>query len=77
VLITCPAGGKPPDQGICGTPFNVGSQTYLLLTGLSYNKTYTILVMAKNGSGQDVATSNNTPGMPYQPKKVFLQVMSR
>ncbi len=78
IYVTCPAGATRPIQGGCnGLPINTRTATSLLLTGLTNGKTYTVLVRAKNAGGQDVATSLNASGTPFQPEEVFLPLVLR
>jgi hypothetical protein len=64
VVVTCPAGANPPDQGNCGQPINAGTSTTLTLTGLTNLKQYTIVVNARNSSQTLIATSTTAVGFP-------------
>jgi len=64
ILVTCPAGANPPDQGGCGQPINAGTATTFTLTGLSNFKQYTIVVNARDSSRTLIATSTTVTAFP-------------
>jgi hypothetical protein len=64
VVVTCPSGANPPDQGNCGQPIDAGSATTFSLTGLTNYKQYILLIRARDVSGNLVATSTTASAAP-------------
>jgi hypothetical protein len=64
VVVTCPIGSSPPDQGACGSGINAGTATSFVLTGLTNNDTYTFTVNVKNGSNTTVSSAT-VNAMPF------------
>jgi hypothetical protein len=64
IIVTCPPGAHPPDQGGCGQPINVGTATTFTLTGLSNFKSYTLIVNARDTSQNLLATSTTLTVSP-------------
>ena len=64
VLVSCAAGASPPDQGDCGQPINVGTQTAFTLTGLTNFMPYTVEIRAYNPLNELIATSNESTALP-------------
>jgi hypothetical protein len=57
IIVTCEAGAKPPQEGRCGQPIEVGAATNFTLTGLSNFKQYTITINAHDASDVLLASS--------------------
>jgi hypothetical protein len=64
IVVTCPPGANPPDQGACGQPINTGVQTSFALTGLSNFKGYTLVVNARDASGNLILPSRTITAYP-------------
>lgn len=77
VIVTCPAGANPPDQGSCNTPIFAGTEAHFVLTGLSLNVQYSVSVQAKNSSGATLATSVQAVGTPISMTSVFLPLINQ
>jgi len=76
LIVSCESGANPPDQGACGAPINVSLQTEYTLAGLTNGKPYTIIVEARDASGDAIATSNVVIGVPMDiMARVFLPVI--
>lgn len=71
VIVICPAGANPPDQGSCGTPISAGTGTHIILTGLSSEKLYSFIVQAMDSSETVLASSVEVQGAP-PPSSIFL-----
>lgn len=57
VLVSCEEDADPPNEVGCSQSLNMGSGTFLMLTGLTNFKPYTVEVKAYNGANTLVATS--------------------
>ena len=66
LIVACEPDASPPREGSCGTPINAGLTTSFTLTGLTNEKTYRILVEARNASNGLLATSNQVTGTPVE-----------
>ena len=64
VIITCPTGANPPEQGNCGQPINAGSGTTFRLTGLTNFRSYTIIIKAKDSLNTTIAESTTLQIFP-------------
>jgi hypothetical protein len=64
IVVTCPAGANPPQQGACGQPINAGTATQFTLTGLTNFKQYTLVVYGRDASQKQMATSTNIAASP-------------
>ena len=62
IVISPEAGASPPNEG--SSPINTGTQTSFTLTGLTNNKDYTISIMALDGSGSEIDSSNTLVVFP-------------
>jgi hypothetical protein len=73
LYVSCEAGARPPDQGPCESPFDVGQQWSYTLTGLTNGGVYTVTVEAWDAWGGLLATSNMVTGIPRDfDHKVFV-----
>lgn len=62
VIVTHGGGASPPNEG--SSPIDVGTNTSIVLTGLTNNATYTITIEAKSGSNSVVGSSNTVATFP-------------
>lgn len=77
VIVACPAGANPPNQGSCGVPILAGTEAHFTLTGLSINMQYSVSVQAKNSSGATLANSVQSQGVPISMSSIFLPILRR
>ncbi|MHB8134125.1 MAG: hypothetical protein ACYDH1_07860 [Anaerolineaceae bacterium] len=64
VIITCPTGASPPDQGNCGQPINAGLGTTFQLTGLTNFRSYSFIIRAKDSLNTTIAESTSLQIFP-------------
>jgi len=58
ILVSCPAGASPPDQGACDMPIPAARLSDYVLTGLTTKALYTIVVQAHSASHTLLESSN-------------------
>jgi len=73
VVVSCPAGASPPDQGACDAPIHAGQRGDFTLTGLTTSALYTIVIQAQAAS-HTVLESSNTVQARTAPFYSFLPI---
>jgi hypothetical protein len=64
IVVTCAPGANHPDQGDCGIPIDTGLATRFTLSGLSNFMPYTMIVHARDGLGNTIASTNSVTATP-------------
>jgi hypothetical protein len=78
VVVTCPPGGSPPNQGACGTDINVGTWPNFTLTGLTNGKPYSIAVEARSATDVEMSRSVPAGATPFHvSSRVYLPLAIR
>jgi hypothetical protein len=77
IIVTCPAGANPPQEGSCDQPITVGMATSFTLTGLSNSQIYTLTVKAFDSSGILIANSTTMNASPFESYSVYLPLIEK
>jgi len=76
IIVDCPPGSSPPDQGACGLPINTQLNIVFQLSGLSNFKEYVISIIAKDENGTIISVSEPLTITPTN-IVVFLPYLAR